>query len=604
MKKENEEKKNDSDTDYESFTESQSSNRESEADEDRDDEGRSNVAEANAENNFQEETLLHQPRRISQRSTKGIAPQRLTYDTLKITDNTKEPRTLSEALSSENKMQWIRAMEEKIKSLEKNKTWRLCKLPEGRTAIGCKWVYKAKQDTEGKVRFKAQLVAQGFSQKYGLDYDQIFAPVVRQATFRTLLTIASKEEYVVRHLDFKTAFLNGKIKEEIYMKQLSGFIKNGKEQQVCLLQKSIYGLKQAAKSWHDELHNILIKVNFTQGNTDPCLYIKRDREVEWCFLIVYVDDMVVAAKTNEIIDKLIETIGSVFEVKDLGDIKLYLDIEITKDDDGIYNLCQSKYIQKVLTEFGLEDAKVSNIPMNVGYLKTSQESNNNLLLSNKNYQKLIGCLLYISVNTRPDISASISILAQKVTHPTQEDWNELKRVLKYLKGTMYLKLRLGNKKSKNELLYGYADANWAENKTDRKSNSGYAFFVNGGMISWRCRKQSIVALSTMEAEFIALSEACKEMLWLRRLLGDMQQSVDGPSKIYEDNQSCLKFVETERLSNLSKHIDTRDKFVKDYVDRKIIVCEYCPTEIMVADMTKPLNVQRLEKLKLMAGLIQ
>lgn len=125
------------------------------------------------------------------------------------------------------------------------------------------------------------------------------------------------------------------------------------------------------------------------------------------------------------------------------------------------------------------------------------------------------------------------------------------------------------------------------------------------MISWGCRKQSIVALSTMEAEFIALSEACKEMLWLRRLLEDMQQSVDGPSKIYEDNQSCLKFIETERLSNLSKHIDTRDKFVKDYVDRNLILFEYCPTEKMVADlMTKPLNVQRLEKLRMMAGLIQ
>lgn len=238
----------DSDTDFESCTESRPNNRENEANEDRDDNSRSNVAESDAENNFQEEASPHQPRRISQRSTKGIAPHRLNYDTMKITDDTKEPRSLSEALSSENKTQWVRAMEEEMKSLMKNKTWKLCKLPEDRTAIGCKWVYKAKEDTKGKVRFKARLVAQGFTQRYGLDYDQIFAPVARQATFRTLLAIASKEKYVVKHLDFKTAFLNGKIKEEIYMKQPPGFIKNEEEQLVCLLQKSIYGLKQAAKS--------------------------------------------------------------------------------------------------------------------------------------------------------------------------------------------------------------------------------------------------------------------------------------------------------------------------------------------------------------------
>jgi len=259
----------------------------------------------------------------------------------------------------------------------------------------------------------------------------------------------------------------------------------------------------------------------------------------------------------------------------------------------------------VIAEFGLQDAKVSSVPINVGYLKASQTSDRDLLLSNKDYQKLVGCLLYISVNTRPDISASISILAQKVSQPHQEDWNELKRVLKYFKGTMHMKLVLGNSNDTNELLYGFSDANWAENRADRKSNSGYVFFVNGGLVSWRCRKQSVVALSTMEAEFIALSEACREASWLRRLLKDMHQLVEGPSRIYEDNQSCLKFIETERLSNLSKHIDTKVEFVKDYVDQEIILCEYCPTEEMIADMmTKPLNTRRLEKLRRMVNLTQ
>jgi len=157
-----------------------------------------------------------------------------------------------------------------------------------------------------------------------------------------------------------------------------------------------------------------------------------------------------------------------------------------------------------------------------------------------------------------------------------------------------LKLAVGSSSNTNVLLY--FDANWVEDKTDRKSDSGYAFFVNDKMISWGCRKQSVVALLIMEAEFIILSEACKEAFWLRHLLNDMEQIIDIPTKIYEDNQSCLKFVETERLSNHTKHIDTKVKFVKDYVDREIILCEYCPTEKMLADLAKSLlrNWRNLE----------
>lgn len=223
----------------------------------------------------------------------------------------------------------------------------------------------------------------------------------------------------------------------------------------------------------------------------------------------------------------------------------------------------------MVTEFGRQDAKTSSVPMNVVYLKICQDLNNDLLLSNKNYQKVIGCLLYILVNTQPDISASISILARKVSQPRQEDWNELKRVLNYLKETSHLKLRLENNNDANKLIYGYSDANWTENRMNRKSNSGHVFFVNGGLVNWVCQKQGVIVLSTMEAEFIALSEACKETFWLRRLLDDMQHTIDAPTMIYEDNQSCLKFIEIEKLSNLSKH-DTKVKFVKNYVNQGIV----------------------------------
>lgn len=187
-------------------------------------------------------------------------------------------------------------------------------------------------------------------------------------------------------------------------------------------------------------------------------------------------------------------------------------------------------------------------------------------------------------------------MAQKVSKPTQRDWNELKRVVKYLVGTSTLKLTLGNTETK-EFVIGYADANWAEDKTDRKSNSGYVFEVNGGVVSWSCKKQTCVALSTTEAEFIALSSACQEASWIQRILKDMKHPASGPIKIYEDNQSCLKLIQDEKLSNRTKHIDTRYHFVKDFVTKKIVECEYCPTETMLADLlTKPLPAQRIKTL--------
>ncbi|XP_059221638.1 uncharacterized protein LOC131996193 [Stomoxys calcitrans] len=247
----------------------------------------------------------------------------------------------------------------------------------------------------------------------------------------------------------------------------------------------------------------------------------------------------------------------------------------------------------------MENAKESKYPLDPGYGKTES----NLLIDNTKYQKLIGSLLYLSVNSRPDIAVSVSILARKVSCPTQEDWAELKRILKYLKGTINHFLKLSYNNSEDNILIGYADANWAEDNIDRKSNSGYVFQINGGSISWACRKQTCVSLSSTEAEFISLSEACKEAIWLRRLLSDMKIIQTSPTIIYEDNQSCLKLIKEEKLSNRTKHIDTKLHFVKDHIKKKDVECNYCPTESMVADiMTKPLKPPLFAKFRKSIGI--
>lgn len=319
-------------------------------------------------------------------------------------------------------------------------------------------------------------------------------------------------------MDAKTAFLNGSLKETIYMRQPPGFEEG--EDIVCLLGKSLYGLKQAAKAWNDAIHSVLTAAGFERNLADPCLYARK-YEDEWCYLLIYVDDMIVAAKSMGIIDNVKNAIREHFDLEDLGDIKFYLGIEVTKSGDGYYQLCQSAYINKVAKDFGLGDAKSSNVPLNVNYGKSTDDECVIVLDNNNEYQRLIGCLLYIAVNTRPDIAANVSILAQRVSSPRNCDWNELKRVVRYLKGTADLKLVLGSNEHKDDPVFGYADANWAEDKADRKSNSGYIFIVHGAAVSWACRKQSCVALSTTEAEFIALSEACQEARWLRRLLVGM-----------------------------------------------------------------------------------
>lgn len=299
------------------------------------------------------------------------------------------------------------------------------------------------------------------------------------------------------------------------------------------------------------------------------------------------------SKSNDRIQEVKEGISNLFEIRDLGEIKYYLGIEINKVN-GIYNLNQQKYIKQLLNKYKMDDAKISKIPIDVSYGKSSQEVE---LQNNDGYQELIGSLLYLAINTRPDISTAVCILAQKTSKPSKEDWNELKRVLKYLKGTANLKLFLGNFEERQELL-GYADANYAENRIDRKSNSGFIFKLNGGTISWKCSKQKTVSLSSTEAEFVALCEAVKEALWLQNLLADINRVQTIRTTIYEDNQSCIKMIENQKISNRSKHIDVKFHFIRDIIKGGKIQIEYCSTNEMLADLlTKPLSNIRFGTLR-------
>lgn len=287
-----------------------------------------------------------------------------------------------------------------------------------------------------------------------------------------------------------------------------------------------------------------------------------------------------------------------FPVNNLGLVSSYLGIRIIRDG-SYFLLDQENYIRTVIKEFGLSEAKVFDTPMDIGYQKEDQDE---LLPSNEKYRKAIGSLLYVSINTRPDIAASVTILAQKVAQPSKRDWNAVKRLMRYLKGTFSTKLKLGFESNETKLV-GYADAHWAEERQTRRSNSGYVFLL-GGPISWSCRKQTCVALSSTESEFIALSEAAREAVWIRRLLKSFGINMVEPTIVFEDNQSCLKIIREEKFSCRTKHIDVRAHYVKDHVDKMYIKCIYCESKKNIADLlTKPLARTNFNHLKSKFNLI-
>lgn len=547
--------------------------------------------EVNNEEQTVDETVL----RRSSRENKGVNSKYDDYIVYTANQHIYEPKSYADALKSSDSSKWKEAMNEEMESILNNMTWDLVDLPSGKQAIGCKWVYKLKLDDKGNVcRYKARLVAKGYSQKYGENYDEVFAPVARSTTFRILLSIAGIKGYHVKHFDVKTAFLNGEIEEEIYMNQPPGFKVGNK---VCKLKKGLYGLKQAARAWNKLFHDTLVEFGFQTNEVDKCLYtLCIDGSV--CYLIVHVDDILIASNDSLLIDKIQDFIGNKFEIKNLGNVSHFLGIDVKKDKENNFVISQSQYIDKIIAEAGLIDAKISKFPLMTGYYRHMDEDKLN---SNDEYRKLIGMLLYVSTNSRPDIAAPVAILSQKVSCPSKTDLNEVKRIIRYLKHTKDLKLKLSSRNCLD--LHIFSDASWAEDSIDRKSNSGYYCMLYGGAISWCSRKQDIVSLSSTESEYVALAESCKELTWIRMICKQFEIEVPNTIEVFTDSQSCIKMIKNQKFSNRTKHIDTKYHYVRHLADRNEIELKYCPTEVNIADMmTKPLGSIKIEQLRSLGGL--
>ena len=436
------------------------------------------------------------------------------------TEQLQDPSSVAEAKSHPDKDQWEKAMEREMESLWSNDVWELVEPPSNQRVVGSKWVFKRKVNEDGTIeRYKARLVAQGHTQKFGLDYEETFSPVVRFESIRSVAALAAEHQLKLHQMDVSTAFLHGELAEEVYMRQPEGFIEHGKDNFVCRLKRSIYGLKQSPRCWNTALDSQLKEMGFEQSKSDPCLYVKYDSEGARFLVAVYVDDLVLGGKSETELKFVKESLSQRFEMKDLGPLHSFLGVKIVQDEaSGSVWMGQPLYTEKLLMKHGMAECKAMSTPANPD-VKLVPCTNPDDVCDQQAYQAIIGSLLYLSTKTRPDIAYAVGYVARFSAKPTKEHWTAVKRVLRYLKGTSKFGLLYKGKSSSN--MIGYSDADWAGDIGDRRSTSGYVFLLGGAAISWKSSKHTCVALSTSEAEYIALSAASQEAVWLQQLYSDL-----------------------------------------------------------------------------------
>lgn len=496
-----------------------------------------------------------------------------------------EPQTYEEAMASPDAEFWKRAMDEEIASLLSNNTWTLEEVTKGVRTLPMKWVFKLKRDAKGNIeRYKARLVAKGFLQKQGVDFDEVFAPVSKHTSLRTLLAIVAAENLELHQLDVKTAFLNGELEETIYMKQPQGYEEGGSNV-VCKLNKAIYGLRQAPRAWHTRLKKELEDMGFVASEADPGLYVLYTKTSK-VYVLVYVDDILVAAEDVAAMRSVKEQLMSIFDVRDMGESAYFLGMEIERDRDlKTLKLSQKRLASELVTKYGLTEVKMKTTPLSVAIKLVNGEDGDLIDKEKFGYAELVGSLLYLSVCTRPDISQAVGALSRYMSKPTMQHWTAAKGVVRYLAGTLDYGITYDGKKEGFE---GFCDSDYAGDLDSRRSTTGYVFVMNGGAISWSSRLQPTVAVSTTEAEYMAAAHAVKEALWLRKLLCDFDWELE-PVKISCDNQGAIKILKHPIASNKSKHIDVIYHFARERVARKEVIFGYCDTKENIADcLTKAL----------------
>jgi hypothetical protein len=512
--------------------------------------------------------------------------------------------TLQQALNGPDSVEWEEALNYEISQLEKLGTWEIVDLPRGANLIPCHYVLATKRGPDGeKLKLRARLVANGQRQKFRVDYFDTFAATANMSTIRTVLAMAAQRDWEIHQIDIKSAYLYASIQEEIYMRAPPGYLREDQRGKVLKLKRSLPGLKQAGYEWAEELAGVFAKLGFSRSRVDQAVYFKRTPH-EQMVVTVSVDDMAVTASHVSLIHQFKARLQEFFEISDLGELKWLLGLKVTRDRVArTLTLSQKAYVGTIVEQFRLEDAKAAQTPMEPGVtLSVDQSPATHAELDAMKdvpYQRAIGSLMYAATSTRPDLAFPLAILSQFMRSPGRAHWEATKRVLRYLKGTADAELTLG---STDGGLEAYVDADWAS-QPHRHSMSGYVVLLNGGPVAWSARKQPLIALSTAEAEYIALTSVVRELLYLRLLITELYEPLPLPIHILCDNQAAIALASNGKFQSRTKHIDLRYHFVRSHVKDGTFKLLYCPTDDNLADaFTKALARPRLQKLRTRMGL--
>ena len=510
-------------------------------------------------------------------------------DTSKAAD-TYTPGSHSQAMNCPDKFLWEKAVKRENQSLKDNEVYEKInktEIPTGTNLVSGRWVFKVKPDGNGNVKiYKGRIVARGFEAILGLDYDETYAPVASVTSIRLILCIATSLQLSIRAADFSTAFLNAKLEKPIYLNPPPG-TDCGKDQ-VWKLKRALYGLPNSPMLWNSTLVCYLIKIGFIQSKQDPCVFFKIT-SIEYTLLCVVVDDLLICSNKDEFSSKLIQILSKRFKIKDLGQPEYVIGIHLKYDrKNKILQLNQKLYIENMVNRFGQKDSQGSLLPADP-YTKLRVEMDSPP--STQPYRSIVGSLLYATI-TRPDIATIVSQLSRYLNKPQQAHWNAAIRTLRYLKTTKDKTLVYKPSQNKNEELKIYTDSSWNNNPDNSRSRSGYIITFNNCMINWKSKLQPIVALSSAEAEYIALCDAGKEAIWLKRFIQELkfnQSSV----QIFIDNQSAIQMSKHHMVKPRTKHIALRYHWIREQILNKQIILIYIPTDKNIADtMTKNLNKQK------------
>ncbi|GMK58857.1 hypothetical protein CspeluHIS016_0602990 [Cutaneotrichosporon spelunceum] len=502
------------------------------------------------------------------------------------------PATIGEALAGPDGAQFAEAMQVELDALEAKGTWSEASLPQGRKALSTKWVPTRKYDGNGNVkRHKARLVGRGFSQLPGVDFNETYSPVARAASLRVLCAIAAHSSLHLHQADVEAAYLNAPLEEEIYIAFPQGYTPKDKTRNCLRLHRALYGLKQSGRAWWLELSRALEKLGYKRLHADWGLYIRTTKDGSRIILFIYVDDILVICDHISTAKSILEELGRLWTITDLGPAHQILGMVLERDMEArTVTISQTAYIEKILVRHNIINPRAGRTsPLPTG----EQPMVADAAIDQRHFQEIVGSILWLAGTSRPDVAFAASLLGRHSHAPGEEIWAIAKRVLAYLYHTRDKKLVLGNVTNDSSSLVAYSDSDWAACPTGR-STSGWVVFYKRSAVNWSSKRQGATAASTMEAEYYAAAGATHEIIWMRSLLAELGEELgNGPTTLNIDNQAAIRLASNPHSHSRAKHINVKYHITRDEVKKGTIAVSYINTVDQPADvLTKALSGPR------------